>query len=224
MVAVALDIETCPLPVDRFSDVQASRHEKELTRRMDRHPESTEEEASRSARSLHPPLGWISCVSVVRGRLGSGHGDPHSWTASSPDEEEALLEEFWEAAGEANTRLSEAREDFVWTTFNGKDFDVPFLTARSARHGIEPTCQGLLNTYPYSQSPHADLQTIWGNAHNYGLEDLCSHLGVPNPKKGLKGSEVARAVAEGRMDEVKEYCERDAVATYRCLEAVQWVL
>lgn len=223
MVAVALDIETCPLPTSSFSEVQADRYEKELAREQEKNPDQTEEEASQRARTFHPYLGWISCVSVVRGPLGGDHRTPHSWTASTPSEEEALLTEFWAAVEELRDGMARSREDLVWTTFNGKDFDVPYLTARSTHHGVQPTGSGLLNTYPYSHTPHADLQTIWPSSH-YSLEEMCAHLGVPSSKDGLEGSEVAEAVADGRMDEVEAYCERDAVATYRCLAHVKWAI
>lgn len=223
MVAVALDIETCPLPVDDFSDTHAERYEKELAREQDRNPEYSEEEASRRVRSFHPFLGWVSCVSVVRGTLGGNRREPHSWTASAPEEEEKLLKDFWGAVEELREGMARSRDEFVWTTFNGKDFDVPFLTARSSRHGVHPTGSGLLNTYPYNHTPHADLQTIWQSL-SYSLEEMCAHLGVPSSKDGLDGGDVAEAVSDGRIEEVKAYCERDVVATLRCLSRVQWAI
>ena len=58
----------------------------------------------------------------------------------------------------------------------------------------------------------------------YGLEDLCDLLSVPTPKSDMDGSQVAGAVEDGRIDEVAAYCERDAVATFRCLQKVSHVL
>ena len=223
MVAISLDIETCPLPLEDFSPIQKERYEKELKREEERNPDQPEEESSKRVRSFHPYLGWVCCVSVVRGKLSSGLGEPMSWTATSPENENYLLMEFWEAVDAVTNELNGLNHKWVWTTFNGKDFDVPFLTARSAHHGISPTSSKLLDSYPYGHNPHADLQTIWPSS-NYGLDDMCAHLGVESPKEAIDGSEVAQAVSDGRMDEVKAYCERDAIATYRCLERVQWAL
>ncbi|WP_103028543.1 ribonuclease H-like domain-containing protein [Salinibacter altiplanensis] len=223
MVAVALDIETCPLPVDGFSDTHRERYEKELKHEQEKNPECSEAEASKRARSFHPYLGWVCCVSVVRGGLGSKRSDPRSWSASTPSGEEQMLNDFWDDVQHVVKRMKRHGEELVWATFNGKDFDVPFLTARSSHHGIAPTSQGLLDSYPYGHTPHADLSTIWPSSH-YSLEGMCAHLGIDSPKDGMDGSEVAPAVANGRMDEVQAYCERDAVATYRCLKSVQWAL
>jgi len=222
MVVVALDIETCPLPVEDISAPHTRRFEKELAREQERNPEYSDQEASKRVRSFHPYLGWVCCVSVVRGTLGSGHRDPHSWTASTPDEEESLLSEFWEGVGEVTAGVAKSRQELVWATFNGKEFDVPFLTARSAHHGLSPTNQDLLDSYPYGHKPHADLAKIWPS--HYSLDDMCSHLGVSSPKEGIDGSDVAEAVADGRLNEVRSYCERDTVATFQCLSGVQWAL
>jgi hypothetical protein len=39
---------------------------------------------------------------------------------------------------------------------------------------------------------------------------------VESPKGDFDGSQVAPAVKEGRIGDVRDYCENDAVATLRC--------
>jgi len=221
MVAIAWDIETCPLPESDFSYCHQSRLEKEVSNLQERNPDQNEQESSRQARSFHPYLGWISCISVVRGKVGSGHGDPHSWTAASPEEEKGLLQDFWETieqVGQGRRRDGQP----VWVTFNGKTFDVPYLTARTAHHGLRRSREDITVTHRYRNNKHADLINTW--PCSFGLGDLCDHLGVPNPKSEIDGSEVAQAVTEGRIDEVRRYCERDVVATYRCFSEIHWAL
>ena len=149
------------------------------------------------------------------GDVNGESGPTCSLTASAPEEEAALLEDFW-------TGVSKIDGPVVWASFNGKRFDAPYIAARSARHGLTPSRQDLLNTYPYRQRPHADLSNLWPQV--YGLEDLCDLLGVPTPKSDMDGSQVAGAVADGHIDEVAAYCERDTVATFRCLQKVSHVL
>ena len=117
--------------------------------------------------------------------MGDINGEPgptRSLTASAPEEEAALLEDFW-------TGVSKIDGPVVWASFNGKRFDAPYIAARSARHGLTPSRQDLLNTYPYKQRPHADLSNLWPQV--YGLEDLCDLLSVPTPKSDMDGSQVA---------------------------------
>lgn len=215
MMAVAWDIETCPLPTDTFSESHAQRHEKEVAKQQDRHPHLTPDEASRRARSFHPYLGWICCISVVRGEIGGSLNDPYSWTTGSPEDEGDMLETFWDD-------IAPIGGGTLWATFNGKDFDVPFLTARSAHHGITPSRDDIIDTYPYNHTPHADLSKVWMKVSS-SLEEMCFHLGVASPKDGaLKGSGVAEAVANGKLEQVRKYCERDVVATHKCLSALRW--
>jgi predicted PolB exonuclease-like 3'-5' exonuclease len=216
MIAIAWDVETCPFPEDSFSAPHQERFEKELAKQQDRNPNMGREEVSQRARSFHPYLGWITCISVVRGKVGGEMGTPYSWSASAPDEEEAMLREFW---GDIEGAKGHPR----WATYNGKDFDVPFLTARSSFHGVSPTRSDMIDTYLYKHRPHADLSKVWLSVSS-SLEEMCAHLGVPSPKDGMDGSGVAEAVSEGRMGEVEDYCEQDAIATFRCLTALQWAL
>ncbi|MFB6279290.1 MAG: hypothetical protein ABEK75_07270 [Salinibacter sp.] len=56
------------------------------------------------------------------------------------------------------------------------------------------------------------------------LADLCDHLGVESPKGEFDGSDVAPAIENGNSEKVRRYCERDAVATFRCAQQVQAVV
>jgi len=217
MTYVAWDIETCPRPSEEFSKAHSERHEKESSRHADG-AEPTDEDRSKAA-SLHPMLGWICCISAVAGDLENSHREPHSWTASSQSEEEHLLREFWD-----DMEAMEGHADSIrWVTFFGKQFDAPFVSARSVRHGIRPTSTGILGTHKYRDDTHLDLANVW-QAPWYSLADLCSHLGVESPKgplgeaESFDGSDVAPAVRNGEIDKVRRYCERDAVATFRCAE------
>lgn len=216
MTIVAWDIETCPQPLAALTPPQAARYEKELAHRLERRPGSDEDEVSRLVRSVHPFLGWICCISAVSGAPDDGPNTPVSWTAVTPDEEAELLRRFWEAVAGFPRRT-------LWVTFNGKRFDVPFVEARSAVHGLAPSRSDLIDTYPYRHRPHADLARIW--PLHYSLDGLCGLLGVPSPKDAFDGSQVAGYVADGRIDAVAAYGERDVVATYACLRGLKhWLL
>jgi hypothetical protein len=206
---VAWDIETCPRPDDELSPAHRERHKSEYQYRRRRADEEPTDEIKRQAQGMHPFLGWITCIAVAPGTT-ERVGTPRAWSATSPDEEGDLLETFW-------TFVDDKIEAVRWVTFNGKRFDVPFLKGSSMRHGIVPTRGDLLDTYPYSQDPHADLNRLMESTY-YSLGGLCDHLGVENPKHGMSGSDVAEAAEEGRHDDIREYCKQDTVATLRCAQ------
>jgi hypothetical protein len=205
---VAWDIETVPLPEPQLTSTHQERIEKETRILLDRQNDLDDAQAQRLAQSTHSLTGRICCISAVAGTLSDGHRDPVSFTAASLEDEPAMLERFWD-------KISGFNCEPVWVTFNGKKFDVPFLLARSARHEIERTRDDLVDTYPYSFDPHADLYGAFQPCR-YTLEDMCTLLGVDPSKADFDGSQVAEAVADGRIDEVAAYCERDVEATWRC--------
>ena len=214
---IAWDIETCPNDLDTLTPAQKNRYDLELAYKLNNsHVERTREEASRLVRSVHPFLGWICCISLVHGYEGGTNRTPISFTAHTQGEEEALLRSFWERVKEYRSR------SVIWVTFNGKRFDVPFVVARSARYGIKPSRSDITDTYPFNNKPHTDLSGLW--PMHYGLEELCEHLEVDVSKNGMDGSQVAGAVAEGRINDVKRYCEADALATLQCLQAAPHVV
>lgn len=215
MVVVAWDVETCPIAVTALSSAQHRRRAKEVARQQRRAPELGEDEADRLARSLHPHLAFICCIGAVSGTLEEGPNRPRSWMAESPAAERVLLARFWRAVRGFPRRTR-------WLTFNGKRFDVPFLLARTAHHGLAPTRFDLLDTYPYRQRPHADLVYAW--TQPCSLDDLCDHVGVASSKGAMDGSEVAEAVRTRRLAEVARYAERDVLATFGCLQAMPWLL
>jgi DNA polymerase elongation subunit (family B) len=213
---VAWDIETCPRPYEELSDAHRERHRKESKHEMEVGAEEPSEEIKSKAASLHPMLGWICCISVAAGDLNEGYREPHSWVADSPDEEADMLRAFWDDIQKLSTSVQ-------WITCNGKRFDVPFLSARSAKYRIAPTNSRILDTHKYRIDKHLDLANVW-DAPWYSLADLCDHLGVESPKAEFDGSDVAPAIENGNSEKVRRYCERDAVATFRCAQAVQAVI
>ena len=205
VTTAAWDIETCPLPEEGYSSVQKVRLEKLSDAEMRRNPDSDPEEVDRRVRSVTATLGWICCLSVhVRTHTGQSH--TFSYSASSPDEESSLIQQFWMYAERAPIH--------TWLTFNGKFFDVRFLLQRSAHHGIPPLNRDVIQDHKYRHTPHCDLSYFYDRL---GLADVCELLGVETPKEGsVTASTVWKAVEEGRIDEVVEYCERDVVATMEC--------
>ncbi|MBL8861613.1 MAG: ribonuclease H-like domain-containing protein [Planctomycetes bacterium] len=132
-------------------------------------------------------------------------------------DEQSLLAKFWETVGPRSGRLPRL------VSFNGRGYDGPNLTIRSAQHGVRPSRQ--LVGPRYTIADHCDLQevlTFQGATRDlYNLEYWCRRFDVESPKGSIDGSQVGRVYREGRIDEIGEYCLRDVRATaqiYRRLE------
>jgi len=108
-------------------------------------------------------------------------------------------------------------------SYNGRGFDLPVLRHRAMVHGI--TAAGYHDisnkwenyTSRYAQDFHCDLQealTDFGAAsRGLKLNEVCAVLGFPG-KFGVDGSQVATMFAEGRVAEIRDYCETDVLNTY----------
>lgn len=119
-------------------------------------------------------------------------------------DEQGLLQAFWILAAHADVVVS----------YNGRNFDVPFLVARSVVHGVAARVDLLGN--PYSLRPHLDLYRLLqpGRALGpSGLEVVCWALGIESPKGALDGSQVGPAYARGELEAIARYNRGDVLAT-----------
>lgn len=121
--------------------------------------------------------------------------------------EAEMLSSFW--------RIAEVAERFV--TFNGRNFDVPFLMLRSAVLKIKPS-RNLLGKR-YDNSIHIDLLeqlTYFGLTRKFNLDFYCNAFGIVSPKsKGISGMDVKNLYEAGRVKEIAIYCGDDIYATYQ---------
>jgi predicted PolB exonuclease-like 3'-5' exonuclease len=58
-----------------------------------------------------------------------------------------------------------------------------------------------------------DALSEFGASKAAGLHELCALLGIP-AKVGMDGSEVESYFQQGRINEIRMYCQRDVLATY----------
>ena len=123
-------------------------------------------------------------------------------------DEPTMLREFWEKVDKFDRLVS----------FNGRAFDGPFLSVRSAVHALSPSKN--LSGYRYSVESHIDLLevlTFFGTVSRDqwpSLHSACVAFGIPSPKSAeMHGYAVGDAYREGRLAEVADYCRRDVEAT-----------
>lgn len=129
-----------------------------------------------------------------------------------PMTEAAMLDAFWKGAVQY--------QQFI--TFNGRQFDAPFLMLRSAIHGIRPTKDLLRNRYVQYNSPdavHIDLldQLSFYGAARWKAKSLHMHtraFGIKSPKEdGVTGDQVGELFKQKKFLEIAKYNAGDLFAT-----------
>ncbi|MBA4406470.1 3'-5' exonuclease [bacterium] len=127
-------------------------------------------------------------------------------TKYKPADEQQMLKYFWKYASQAEKMIS----------FNGRNFDLPFIMIRSAVNKIKPTKNFLKNRF--DSSHHIDLLeqlTFYGLTKKFNLDFYCQAFGVESPKsKGITGMDVKELYRAGRMKDIAIYCQADVKATF----------
>lgn len=111
-------------------------------------------------------------------------------------------------------------------SWNGGGFDLPVLNHRALIHGIaasrywdwgdderEFKFNNYVNRY---HTRHLDLMDVMAQFQlraSAGLDAIARLCGFPG-KLGMDGGAVGAAIAAGRIDDVRSYCECDVLNTY----------
>jgi predicted PolB exonuclease-like 3'-5' exonuclease len=140
------------------------------------------------------------------------------WSVGEPGEGEAdLIRRFFEGVEKFSPQL---------VSWNGGGFDLPVLHHRAMIHGVAAPrywdwgdedrdfkFNNYLNRY---HTRHLDLMDVLSQFQARAcapLDAMAKLCGFPG-KLGMDGSEVAAAVSRGALDDVRRYCETDALNTY----------
>src|SRR5438309_3105308 len=130
--------------------------------------------------------------------------------------EKQILEKFWDWFD----------NDSRFISFNGRQFDGPFLMIRSAVNGIIPKRD--LVGYRYQLHPNCDLRealNFYGTTNSrqfkFNLDLACKVFGIPTSKsEGVDGRSVESWYRAGRHREIADYCLEDVRATWELYEKV----
>jgi len=120
--------------------------------------------------------------------------------------EEKMLLKFWDYAKKADAVI----------TFNGRNFDVPFLMMRSALLKIKPTRNFIRKRYDnHSHIDLLDKFTQYGMTKKFNLDFYCRSFGIESPKShGVSGMDVKELYNAGKIKEIATYCGHDVGATF----------
>ena len=121
-------------------------------------------------------------------------------------------------------RIEQHRPQLV--SWNGGGFDLPVLQQRGLRHGVvagkywdmgdddrEYRYNSYISRYHLRHIDLMDLLAMYQPRGNAPLDAMAKLCGFPG-KMGMDGSQVYGAYLDGRTDEIRRYCETDAMNTY----------
>jgi hypothetical protein len=97
------------------------------------------------------------------------------------------------------------------TGWNIKNFDIAWMYRKFMMHGMQvPDCLSSYDKKPWEMNTF-DLKEFWrsGSSLDVNFEEACVAMGVPNPKDDISGKDVHETFWNGKLDQVKNYCEKD---------------
>lgn len=200
---LTFDIET--VPQQNLSSIQQEELERKLTSYLSRNSGADPDEAKSLLMGTSPYFGKIVTLGL---HLATDAYDDGKGTAIIGDEKE-ILEKFWQLLAE---------DSYLFVSYNGLSFDVPFILARSMHHKLKPTSKAFCNTRRFIRDPHFDAKEIISCWDRYAAPTL--HLatdlvGIQTPKDGeVKADKVNDAFLAGDIDKIAAYCVKDVKATY----------
>ncbi len=218
MRKIVLDIETCAYPFESLSESQ----QEYLLRYADKEtdPGKKQEQTDQAIRytSLYPLTAKCVAIGIYgidknKSFVYYESAEVEEW--SSEDEqvhykglsEPEMLKSFWKIIGVTDQVV----------TFNGRNFDIPFLMMRSAMLRVKPS-KNLIKSR-YDKKFHIDLLeqfTFYGLTRKFNLDFYCNAFGIESPKtKEISGMEVRNLYEAGRLKDIATYCSRDIYATYQ---------
>lgn len=229
MPTLVIDIETIGEDFDEMDDVTKS----ELTKNIQASPGTPEyDEAVDDIKNrlvFSPLTGEIVAIGVLDAEKNQGvvyfQAPGESLEEFSEDgvkykpmSEKQMLESFWGGAARYDT----------FVTWNGRQFDIPYLIIRSAVHGVHITQDLMQNRYLSSQRYGAKHIDVFDQVRFYGalrqpgsLHMWCRALGIESPKEGdVAASDVGLAFRQGKYAEIAKYNARDIYATKEIYD--QW--
>lgn len=114
----------------------------------------------------------------------------------------------------------------ILVSWNGGGFDLPVMHYRALLHGIAAPkywdigeddnsfrWNNYLNRFHYRHMDLMDILAGYQARANAPLDQIATMLGLPG-KMGMSGSKVWDSFQQGKISEIRDYCETDVLNTY----------
>jgi predicted PolB exonuclease-like 3'-5' exonuclease len=141
----------------------------------------------------------------------------HSFVDRDGASEARVVQSFFQAVEKHVPQL---------VSWNGGGFDLPVLHYRALRHGVvadkywdmgeddrEFKWNNYIGRYHMRHLDLMDLLAMYQPRANAPLDAMAKLCGFPG-KLGMDGSQVFSAYREGKLDDIRRYCETDVMNTY----------
>jgi len=165
------------------------------------------EELARNSSGFLPPM-YHKMISWV-GLWIENNGNPKQKVSWHGTDEKEGLEQVFDALS--------TYKDFGLVHHNGRGFDLPLLTYRALKHGLQMPKR--LNHYEIKYRYSNDNVDLIDEFSNYGasswpkLKHLGKLIGIPFKQTG-EGHEVLEMFREDKLEEIEHYCYEDVMGTY----------
>lgn len=232
---IPFDIETIPLSFDLLDESQQEY--------LIRNANTTEEiEKRKNEMALSPLTGQIITIglkvieettnekdNIVHKTISSGALilDPEMNKDDEPilnkdneqiyyyGSEQQLLKFFW--------KIIKKYKNSTLISFNGRNFDAPYIQLRSALLEVQPT-RNLMEGTKFNYPNHIDLLDVLtffnpaqsGATRRYNFDFYARAFGLESPKsKGVDGANVHEYFVMKEYKTIADYCLRDVEATWQ---------
>lgn len=214
---LVFDIETVGYEFDTLTESQQEFLLRYVDKETDQEIRDQKRDDAIRFLSLYPLTAKVVAIGMLNSETGNSmvlyEGDEkEEWESEEKDvkycsySEAKMLEHFWQYAKKADSVV----------TFNGRNFDIPFIMIRSAKLKVKPTRNFVKNRY--DSKSHIDLLdklTFHGITKKFNLDFYCRSFGIDSPKShGVSGMDVKELYKAGKIKEVATYCGHDVKATY----------
>lgn len=214
---IVFDIETVGVEFEELSESQQEFILRYAEKEKDEELKQEKTDEAKRFLSLYPFTAHVIAIGMLRTDTESSmvlfeSKEEKNWENEEKKikyagmTESEMLSKFWEFVAKADRVV----------TFNGRNFDIPFILIRSAINKIKPTVNLLGSRY--STKVHVDLLeefTFHGLIRKFNLDFYCHSFGIESPKShGVTGMEVKELYKAGRIEDIAIYCGDDIRATF----------
>lgn len=231
-IYLIFDIETSPIPYETFSESQ----QEYLIRGAKTDEEIEKKKSEMALTPLTSQVVTIGMKIVEKKNDSENYAEIKSVALMTnpnlSDEDEPILEKenditFYQTS-EKNVldmfwRTIEKYKGCILISFNGRNFDAPFLMIRSAILGIRPS-KNLMEGTKFNYPSHIDLideltfysPSSYGATKRFNFDFYTRAFGLVSPKgEGIDGSLVSVFFEKEEYKTIADYCLRDVDATWK---------